>query len=66
MSSNNLRGHSYKLYKKSFNTNIGKFSFSNRAVDVWNRLPNDVVSCNTVTCFKVKLDQLFKEVWGFI
>ena len=66
LNSNSLRGHGHKLFKKRFNTNIGKFSFSNRVVDVWNRLPLDVVSCNTVACFKVNLDRLFKEVWGLI
>jgi len=30
-------------------------------VDVCNKLPEEVVSCNSVTCFKVKLDQLFKD-----
>jgi len=30
-------------------------------VDVWNKLPEEVVSCNSVNCFRVKLDQIFKE-----
>ena len=27
-------------------------------------LPAEVVSCNDVTCFKVKVDQIFKNDWG--
>ena len=51
-----LRGHSLKLFKPRFNTNIGKFVFINRVVDEWNQLPVDVVSCNTVLDFKIHLD----------
>jgi hypothetical protein len=66
LSSGNLRGHRFKLFKKRFSSNIGKYSFSNRVVDVWNKLPDNIVSCNTVASFKGKIDCLFKEVWGFI
>ena len=66
LSENNLRGHSCKLFKKRVKTNIGKYSFSNRVVDLWNNLPEDVVSCNNVVSFKVKIDHLFKNDWGFI
>lgn len=64
-STTNLRGHKYKLFKRSFRTNLGKFSFVNRVTDTWNRLPEDVVDCSTVACFKSKLDHLFKHVWRF-
>ena len=30
-----LRGHEFKLYKSSFCTNLGKFSFSNIIVQDW-------------------------------
>ena len=33
------RGHMYKLYKKRFRTDTGKFNFANRVVDEWNVLP---------------------------
>src|SRR6266536_3311624 len=64
MSTSQLRGHELKLCKKSFNSNVGKFSFSNRVVEVWNDLPNEVVSSSRVIWFKVKIDQLFKKDWG--
>ena len=65
-SSNMLRGHQYKLFKKRFNTNVGKYSFSNRVVDIWNTLPCDVVASSTVVAFKSKIDQLFKDGWGLL
>ena len=65
-SETNLRGHDLKLYKSRFNTNIGKFAFSNRIVDEWNLLSLGIISSNTVLNFKIKLDQYFKNRLGFI
>jgi hypothetical protein len=61
-----LEHPSYKLHKKRFYTDTGKYVFSNRVVDVWNRLPNAVVSCNTVTSFKCMLDHVLQHDWGLI
>lgn len=36
------RGHSKKLYKKNCRTNVRKYSFSQRIVDEWNKLPKKV------------------------
>ena len=52
--------------KQRFNTNIGKFLFVNRTVDEWNKLSEDIVSCNTVDSFKNKLDHYFRDCRGFI
>ena len=60
-----LRGHCYKLFKNRFATNMGKFCFANRVVHEWNLLPHDIVSCETVTAFKVKLDPYLKNCRGF-
>src|SRR6267154_4576373 len=57
----NLRGQSLKLFKQRFNTNIGKFVFVNRTVDEWNCLSEDIVSCNTVNCFKNKSDRYLRD-----
>jgi len=65
-SSNSLRGHSLKLFKDRFNTNIGKFVFSNRVVDEWNSLSEDIISCDTVNGFKGKLDRYLRINRGFI
>ena len=42
-SSTGLRGHSYKLFKHRVRTDVGKYSFSFRVVDLWNSLPDEVV-----------------------
>ena len=52
---NITRGHSYKLSKRLCTTDVTKFYFSNRIVNVWNRLPNSVVSSPTVAVFKKRL-----------
>ena len=44
----NLRVHSFKFFKPRFNTNAGRFVFVKRIVDEWNKLSEDIISCNTV------------------
>ena len=66
LSTNRSRGHSMKLFKVRFETNCGKFMFSNRVVDEWNLLTEDIISCNTVEAFKAKLDHHLRFSRGFI
>ena len=33
MSKDTLRGHKFKLFKKRFNLNVGKFNFGNRVIN---------------------------------
>ena len=56
VSTTGLRGHTFKLYKSGFSTNIGKFSFSNRIIEHWNCLPQHVVSSDTVNTYKNRSD----------
>ena len=53
------RNNGHKLKGKSFKTDIAKNFFTNRIVDVWNKLPPDVVNAETINNFKNKLDKLF-------
>ena len=39
----NLRGRSMKVTKKSFKLDVRKFSFSNRVVNEWNGLSEEIV-----------------------
>jgi ribonuclease P/MRP protein subunit RPP40 len=50
------RGHKYKMYKKRFRSNFGKFSFGNRVVNEWNILTDFVVSAGNINEFKRRLD----------
>jgi hypothetical protein len=62
LATSNTRGHSLKLYKKNVNSNIRKFFFTQRVVEVWNRLPQSVVEAVSVNSFKDLLDRHFTAV----
>ena len=61
----NTRGHMYKIFKKSFRTNFGKYSFGNRVIEEWNLLPAGVVSADNINKFKNMLDHHLEQVRGF-
>jgi len=43
----NIRGHDNKLYKKRNNNNVWANFFAERIVNVWNRLPSEIVNFDT-------------------
>ena len=46
-----LRSHEFKLVKPRARLNLRKYSFNNRIVDEWNKLPDIIIECQTVsTC----------------
>jgi len=51
-----FKGHSEKLFKKRVRLDVGKYCFSYRVCDEWNRLPGDVVNAGSVDSFKGRLD----------
>ena len=53
-----LRGHSLKLEKNFCRTTLRQHFFSNKVVNDWNRLPEDVVSASSLQSFKRKLRSL--------
>ena len=58
-SSDRTRGHSYKLYKSRPATKLRANSFSQRTVNNWNELPEEVVSANTIDSFKGRLGRFW-------
>ena len=50
------RGHGVTLAKKQYRLDIGKYSFSQRIVNEWNRLSADCVGASCVNTFKNKID----------
>ncbi len=56
-SSTYTRGNSKKLYKTRPRLDIRKYSFSNRVVDTWNSLPDEVVCAETIFTFEKRLDR---------
>ena len=59
LSTTGLRGHSLKIFKPSFKHNVRKYTLSNRFIDSWNRLPENITDCESLDNFKEKLDRLF-------
>lgn len=48
-------GHSFKLKTEQPRVDVRKFFFASRVAGPWNSLPEDLVSADTVKCFKTKL-----------
>jgi ribonuclease P/MRP protein subunit RPP40 len=57
-----LRGHDLKIAKARSRLDVRKFSFSQRVVIEWNRLPEDVVHAKSVNSFKNAWDRLSLEM----
>ena len=50
-----LRGHSFKIFKTDFRTEIAKQFFGNRVVNEWNSMSKDIISAPSVASFKSRL-----------
>ena len=55
------RGHSLKLFKLRSRLKIPANSFSNRVVDTWNSLPEQIVQAPSLNCFKSRLNNWWKH-----
>ena len=55
------RGHSFKLMKSRCRTVQRQNFFSQRVVDWWNALPEEVVQAPSVNSFKNRIDKYFKN-----
>ena len=51
------RGHMWKICHERSRLNLRKESFPNRAVNMWNFLPEHVVNAPSVDSFKSRLDK---------
>jgi len=52
----NLRGHSMKVTKKNFKLDVRKFSFSNRVINEWNGLSEEIIQSKSLAGFKKRID----------
>jgi len=59
------REHSQKLFKKRARLDVGKYCFSKRVCDEWDRLPGEIVNAGSVKRFKGRLDQYNRCIGGF-
>jgi hypothetical protein len=51
------RGHTLKLNKKCCSGDLRKHFFTQRVINAWNRLPQEVVDADSINCFKNRLDR---------
>ena len=51
------RGHNYTLVKKQSRLDVRKYSFSQRTINVWNKLSTDGVHASSVNMFMNKIDK---------
>ena len=49
------RGHNFTLAKKESRLDVRKYSFSQRTINVWNKLSTDCVHASSVNMFKNKI-----------
>ena len=54
---NRTRGHSFKIFKDRVENATRRQFFSNRVINMWNELPEAVVSASQIGTFKERLDQ---------
>ena len=55
------RGHIKKLVVKRCHYDVRKYSFCIRVVNIWNSLPNEVISATSVNSFKNRLDLFWAD-----
>ena len=58
---NITRGHSLKLVNNRYHYDLRKFSFAPRIVNVWNSLPEILISAATTDTFKRRLDKFWQH-----
>ena len=51
------RGHKAALVKEQCMLDMRKYSFSQRVINEWNKLPNDCVNASNVNMFKNRIDR---------
>ncbi len=57
-SQSGTRGHDLKLYKPLCKHDYSKYFFANRVVDIWNFLPNSVVTASSLNVFKGLINKI--------
>ena len=61
------RGHKAVLDKEQYRLDMRKYSFSQRVITEWNKLPNDCLNASSVNMFKNRNDRyLIREGYTHI
>ena len=59
---NRTRGHKAALLKEQCRLDMRKYSFSQRVINEWNKLPNDCLNASSVNMFKNRIDRYLIRV----
>ena len=51
------RGHKAAFVKEQCRLDMRKYSFSQRVINEWNKLPNDCVNASSVNMFKTSINR---------
>ncbi len=65
-SQDRTHGNEYKLDKLIFRNNVGRYWFTSRVVNDWNRLGRHVVSAETISSFKKRLYEYMDRVDSWV
>ena len=55
------RGHSLKIEKNHHRLQLRGNFFTQRVINSWNSLPEEVVASTSVECFKIRLDKFWED-----
>ena len=61
VSGSRTRGHKQKIRKHNFRLDVRKYFFSQRVINFWNRLPEEVINSSTLNIFKGRLDAFMTQ-----
>ena len=65
--SSRTRGHKAALVKEQCRLDMRKYSFSQRVINEWNKLPNNCVNASSVNMFKNRIDRyLIREGYTYM
>ena len=62
--SHSTRGHSMMLFKGQVRLNTRKYSFSQRVINEWNKLPKKAARSKTVNEFKNNIEDIMRKSGG--
>lgn len=60
---NNTRGHQQRVRRQKAHREVRAKSFSQRAINSWNSMPENVIQAPSLDTFKNRLDDVWEDKW---